>query len=663
MPFCNLKLVRSFCCVLIVVSLTYAQTTYYISSSTGNDANNGTTPATPWKTPNVVCHHYTAFNPGDAILFSRGDTFQGEIYQYAMTGTPGHRIVVGAYGTGAKPIIYGDMTGATWTQTQGRSGIWQAFSGYVYSGGGFEDSLGTWVKLLIQNGGNLHFYLNNADSLNKFLDGLTEGGCGYGNDTVWIKTWDGNSPQVHFLHEGNFIRGSYFTIRDLEFRNFNTAVKAVSGGNYDSMIVSNLTIRNCTSVGVFLTGNYTHCIVDSCVIDSAGYTAFYDQFGSNNLFQYDTVSYVGPYILGIFTNGGELCGIGFQNDTSCVCQYSSFTNVSSDIVDTYYNVNDTVRYCTGSSPNSGIYLNGTGWVCYNNNITTTTASNGVGIRVNIHGTGQTSAYNNTLTLSGSGQVFGSSEPGGGTCVFHNNNVTLTGPTNTRFDDFQITTGVTSTNNSFRGTAVFNAGLWPNEHLYNTLASFEAATGYEKGSVWFSGSGSPTGTFIARPDSLPTNGGTVTLQWTSLNATTASISYAIGIVDTTFNVNTNGSLVIDVTATTIFTLNLTGPFGTTTLNASVVAGTTPQGNFLNQNHPNPFNAGTTTTIEYGLANNENVSLKVYDILGREIATLAEGMQASGPHVIQWNPKGVASGVYRYRLTAGSYSKTLRMVIVR
>ncbi len=55
--------------------------------------------------------------------------------------------------------------------------------------------------------------------------------------------------------------------------------------------------------------------------------------------------------------------------------------------------------------------------------------------------------------------------------------------------------------------------------------------------------------------------------------------------------------------------------------------------------------------------------MYDILGREIATLAEGMQASGPHVIQWNPKGVASGVYRYRLTAGSYSKTLRMVIVR
>ena len=357
----------------------------------------------------------------------------------------------------------------------------------------------------------------------------------------------------------------------------------------------------------------------------------------------------------------EICGIGFQQDTNCVCEYSSFTNCYNAGFDTYYNVNDTVRYNTFSSPQDGVYLNGHGWVCYNNTITETGSSTGIGIRVDIHGTGQTSAYNNTITSYGSGQTFGSSEPGGGTCVFHNNNITLIGPTNTRFDDFQITTGVTSTNNSFRGTAVFNAGLFPNEHLYNTLASFEAATGYETGSVWFSGSGSPTGTFTATPDSLPTNGGTVTLQWTSLNATTASIGYPIGSADTTVNVKTNGSLVIDVTTTTIFTLNLTGPFGTTSLNASVVVGTTPQGNFLNQNHPNPFNTGTT--IESDLAKNENVSLKVFDILGREIATLAEGMQASGPHVIQWNPKGVASGVYRYRLTAGSYSKTLRMVIVR
>ena len=438
-------------------------------------------------------------------------------------------------------------------------------------------------------------------------------------------------------------------------------MKALSGSTCTNMIVRNISTHNTPSIAIFLTGNYVGCVVDSCTVDSTGYTAIYDQFGNGNSYRYDTVTNTGLYVLGINFNGTEICGIGFQQDTNCICEYSSFINCYNSGFDTYYNVNDTVRYCTFSSPADGVYLNGTGWVCYDNNIAESGSSGGIGIRVDIHGTGQTLAYNNTITSYGSGQTFGSSEPGGGTAYFHNNTITANGPANTRFDDFQITTGLTSSNNSFRGTALFNAGLFPNEHLYNTLASFQAATAYENGSVWYSGAGSPTGTFTAKPDSLPTNGGTVTLQWTSLNATTASIGYVVGSIDTTIIVNTTGSITVNVSATTIFTLNLTGPFGTTTLNASIVVGTTPQGNFLSQNHPNPFN--TETTIEYGLAKNENVSLKVYDILGREIATLAEGMQASGPHVIQWNPKGVASGVYRYRLTAGSYSKTLRMVIVR
>ncbi len=305
---------------------------------------------------------------------------------------------------------------------------------------------------------------------------------GWGNDTCWVKTWDGNTPQVHIFHEGNFIRGSYVTVRDWDCRNVGYAVEALSGSTYTNMIVRNISTHNTPSVAIFLTGNYVDCVVDSCTVDSTGYTAIYDQFGRNNAFRYDTVTNAVQTIMGCPINGAEICGIGFQQDTNCVCEYSSFTNCYNAGFDTYYNVNDTVRYNTFSSPQDGVYLNGTGWVCYNNTITETGSSTGIGIRVDIHGTGQTSAYNNTITSYGSGQTFGSSEPGGGTCVFHNNNITLIGPTNTRFDDFQITTGVTSTNNSFRGTAVFNAGLFPNEHLYNTLASFHATTGYENGST-------------------------------------------------------------------------------------------------------------------------------------------------------------------------------------
>jgi len=105
----------------------------------------------------------------------------------------------------------------------------------------------------------------------------------------------------------------------------------------------------------------------------------------------------------------------------------------------------------------------------------------------------------------------------------------------------------------------------------------------------------------------------------------------------------------------------GPFGTTTVSAEVIVGGTPTDYSLGQNYPNPFSA--TTTIKFYLPKDDNVTLRVFDINGREIATLAEGFQTKGSHVIQWTPRRVASGVYRYRLTAGSYSKTRRLVIVR
>ena len=75
---------------------------------------------------------------------------------------------------------------------------------------------------------------------------------------------------------------------------------------------------------------------------------------------------------------------------------------------------------------------------------------------------------------------------------------------------------------------------------------------------------------------------------------------------------------------------------------------PQTFELFQNYPNPFNP--STTISYQLPVNSNVSLKVYDILGKEVMTLVNGPNEAGYHQSIFNANSVASGVYFYRLIA-------------
>jgi hypothetical protein len=81
----------------------------------------------------------------------------------------------------------------------------------------------------------------------------------------------------------------------------------------------------------------------------------------------------------------------------------------------------------------------------------------------------------------------------------------------------------------------------------------------------------------------------------------------------------------------------------------------------QNYPNPFNP--TTTISYQLPVASEVSLKVYDVLGREVVVLVNGRQAAGSYNIMLNGAGLSSGVYFYRLQAGSFVATKKMMLVK
>jgi len=85
------------------------------------------------------------------------------------------------------------------------------------------------------------------------------------------------------------------------------------------------------------------------------------------------------------------------------------------------------------------------------------------------------------------------------------------------------------------------------------------------------------------------------------------------------------------------------------------------NFSYQNYPNPFNP--TTTITYSLPKSSLVTLKIYDILGKEVATLVNEEKQSGTYHAVWNAREAASGVYFYKLTAGEYSKVNKMILIK
>jgi hypothetical protein len=83
--------------------------------------------------------------------------------------------------------------------------------------------------------------------------------------------------------------------------------------------------------------------------------------------------------------------------------------------------------------------------------------------------------------------------------------------------------------------------------------------------------------------------------------------------------------------------------------------------LEQNYPNPFNPATT--IRFALHERQQVSLIVYDLLGRTIATLVDELLDAGEYSAVFDAKGIASGIYIYRIHAGSSVKTRRMLLLK
>ncbi|MBZ0199123.1 MAG: T9SS type A sorting domain-containing protein, partial [Ignavibacteriaceae bacterium] len=83
--------------------------------------------------------------------------------------------------------------------------------------------------------------------------------------------------------------------------------------------------------------------------------------------------------------------------------------------------------------------------------------------------------------------------------------------------------------------------------------------------------------------------------------------------------------------------------------------------ISQNYPNPFNP--TTTIRYAIPQDGLVTLKVYDILGKEVKTLVNEYKTKGRYEVTFDANNLASGLYIYEITSGSFKTSKKMTLIK
>ncbi len=167
---------------------------------------------------------------------------------------------------------------------------------------------------------------------------------------------------------------------------------------------------------------------------------------------------------------------------------------------------------------------------------------------------------------------------------------------------------------------------------------------------------------------------VTPQYVEALDVTNGISTADSItatpdLGTALNVNGTGAIALKQNSdgsVTVFVLATNNGIGAFTFNAQLTAvqsrsNGTPSSYVLSQNYPNPFNP--TTQIDYSVPKSGLVTLKVYNVLGQEVATLFSGRLQAGRYTATFNASQYASGVYFYRLQAGNFSIVKKMVLVK
>jgi hypothetical protein len=311
----NTLMSRTLCRLLLLaalVSATARAATYYVSSSTGNDTNNGLSAVTPWKT--IAKISATQFAPGDSVLFKRGETWKdGTLLSFTESGDPARPIVIAAYGAGNKPVITDIKTLAGSTD----STAWVFRAGNIWAMRYRETPNRLWLDgvealraAIAQDVGTVnsqgafeHWYFDAADST-LLLSAPRNPALAYG-------AIEGNHPAGVLALYGS----AYVVFDGIDFR----------GGKWSTIYggaCSFITFRDCCvgygNSGLTLTsadpaGSSHDVLVDRCIFDS----------GLN--FHYG-LSSLGPSTTIDATKRGSEDGIHFGEAVhDCTVRYCVFT--------------------------------------------------------------------------------------------------------------------------------------------------------------------------------------------------------------------------------------------------------------------------------------------------------------------------------------------------
>ena len=123
------------------------------------------------------------------------------------------------------------------------------------------------------------------------------------------------------------------------------------------------------------------------------------------------------------------------------------------------------------------------------------------------------------------------------------------------------------------------------------------------------------------------------------------------------INTNGSerLAMEWLSTYVDTAN------TTAINLTEGLEGLPESFYISNNYPNPFNL--VTRINYNVSKKIHVIINVYDITGRLVDTIINGVQSPGRYTVTFNTKKLASGIYFYQLKAGNFVDTKKLILLK
>jgi hypothetical protein len=449
--------------------------TYYISSTSGNDGNDGTSPEKAWRHLSEIFLKSTStapFQPGDNILLKRGDQWNEQIRMQAH-GTDRRPITIGAYGQGSKPLLYGDDNDTHWDTVPGHIGTYTTDMGPGSVLGALVSD-GKMIRTIYPSGP-----LQRREDMDTFVDSLRPGIlAGQFEGRLWVRMADGKTPngsvRIFRLAGVSLSDSSYVQIEDLDIERFYTGVDIE---NARRVIIHHNDIQDVLGIGIYLRSGDTDCRVESNTVFRSGNTALYVLKGSHNTFRDNWVSHVNTTILGITVHGDGM-GIGLQESQHTLIERNYFAY--SGGIDFYYEQGSTVRYNYLYRVRSAGSPHGIGLSIYGNiyNLSEPIGqTRSRGINAVATGPGTIAVFNNTI-FNASGFFLMGSALKGGKVIFSDNIAasTFTGSAMAVFG-----ANVTSNHNCFftPGEPVFSYSRTD----FSSLRSYQAASDLDADSIF------------------------------------------------------------------------------------------------------------------------------------------------------------------------------------